>query len=149
MTLTVNATAISGFNSAISLSCSGPPAGVNCLFSPNTITPGGGGASSALTLSVSQGYQAMAMMGWLPFSGIGLFGLVFASPADNSVKRKILRRTAVAGALVLITLLLLMAVGCGSGMTNHMTNNGGTINLLVTGSSGGLKHSVQVALTVN
>jgi hypothetical protein len=44
--------------------------------------------------------------------------------------------------------LLLMAVGCSSGMTNHMTNNA-PANLLVTGSSGSIKHSVQVALTVN
>lgn len=104
---------------------------------------------AAVTVSVSQGYTPVAAMVWLPFSGIGLFGLAFATPAtDTKSKRKLLKRATIAGAVLLVALLLLMAVGCSSGMTNHMTPNG-TANLLVTGSSGSIKHSVQVALTVN
>ena len=88
-------------------------------------------------------------MVWLPFSGIGLFGLVFATPAaDTKSRRKLLKRAAIIGSVLLVAVLLLIAAGCSSGMTNHMTNNG-TTDLVVTGSSGSLKHSVQVALTVN
>jgi len=145
--LTVMASAVGGFNGPIALSCSGP-AGINCLFSPASITPGGGAASAALMLSVSQGYTPVGAMIWLPFSGIGLFGLVFATPAENATaRRKALHRAAIVGAVLLIAVLLLAAFGCGSGMTNHMTN--GPTDLTVTGSSGSIKHSVQVALTVN
>ncbi len=146
--LTVSASPMGGFNSPISLSCSAP-SGVSCTFSSNTITPGGAAATAALTLSVAQGYTPVAAMVWLPFSGIGLFGLVFATPAaDTKSRRKLLKRAAITGSVLLVAVLLLIAAGCSSGMTNHMTNNG-TTDLVVTGSSGSLKHSVQVALTVN
>ena len=136
VTLTVSASPSGGFSSPIALSCSAP-AGVSCMFSPNTITPGGGATSASLTLSVSQGYTPVAAMFWLPFSGIGLFGLVFATPtADTKSKRK-LKLAAIAGAVLLIAVLLLMATGCGSGMTNHMASNGAA-NLLITGSSGSI-----------
>ena len=146
--LTVSAAPSGGLSSPVTLSCSGI-AGVSCLFSPNAITPGGGAATSVLTLSVSQGYTPVAAMFWLPFSGIGLFGLVFATPAaDSKSKRNLLQRAGIAGAVLLVAVLLLMAAGCGSGMTNHMATNG-PVNLLITGSSGSIQHSVQVALTVN
>ena len=147
-TLTVMATPSGGFSSPITLSCSGL-GGVSCVFSPNVITPGGGAVSAAVTVSVSQGYTPVAAMVWLPFSGIGLFGLVFATPAtDIKSRRKLLKRAAIVGVVLLVAVLLLIEAGCGSSMTNHMTNNG-PANLLVTGSSGSIKHSVQVALTVN
>jgi uncharacterized protein (TIGR03118 family) len=146
--LTVSATPSGGFTGPVTLSCSGI-AGVSCLFSPNAITPGGGAATSVLTLSVSQGYTPIGAMFWLPFSGIGLFGLVFATPAaDSKSKRNLLQRAGIAGAVLLVAVLLLMAAGCGSGMTNHTATNG-PANLLITGSSGSIQHSVQVALTVN
>ncbi len=148
VTLSVMASPTGGFSSPITLSCSGI-GGVSCVFSPNTITPGGGAVSAAVTVSVSQGYTPVATMVWLPFSGIGLFGLVFATPAtDMKSRRKLLKRAAIAGVVLLVAVLLLMEAGCGSSMTNHMTNNA-PANLLVTGSSGSIKHSVQVALTVN
>ena len=145
--LTVTATPTGGFNSPITLSCTAP-AGVSCLFSPNTITPGGAAVMASLTLSVSQGYMPAAMI-WFPFSGIGLFGLVFATPAaETESRRKLLKRAAIAGAVLLIAVLLLMAAGCSSGMTNHTTTSS-PANLMVTGTSGSIMHSVQVALTVN
>ena len=148
--ITVSANSAAGFNSAITLSCSGLPAGVTCAFSPSAITPGTRSATSVLTLSVSQGYTPIAM--WLPFSGIGLFGLAFASPAngDGSTRKKFLQRTALVGAVLLIAVLLLMAAGCGSYNANHMTNGGGTggTSFLITGTSGTVMHSVQVSLMV-
>lgn len=145
--ITVSASAIGGFNNAITLSCSGLPAGVACAFSPDTITPGTNSATSVLTLSVSQGYTPMAM--WLPFSGIGLFGLAFATPEGEKPKKRLLKRTAIAGAVVLIAVLLLMATGCGTNAANHMNNtNNGSASFLVTGSSGATMHSLQVSLMV-
>src|SRR5271157_580802 len=146
--ISVSASAVGGFNSAITLSCSGLPAGVTCAFSPDAITPGTNSATSVLTLSVSQGYTPIAM--WLPFSGIGLFGLAFSTPqGDTKSKKRLLKRIAIAGAVVMIAVLLLMAAGCGMNGGNHMNNmnNGGT-NFLITGTSGTIMHSAQVSLMV-
>ncbi len=51
---TCTVTSINGFNSAVSLSCTGLPSGVTCGFAPNPATPpGGGSTTSALTVSVA------------------------------------------------------------------------------------------------
>ncbi len=150
-TLNISASAVGGFNGAIALSCSGLPVGVSCAFSPNAITPGTNGASSVLTLSVSQGYTPIAM--WMTMSGFGLFGLVFAAPnASKTVAGKLAKRAAVAGTVVMVAVLLLIAVGCSSSGANHMTGGGGGVGgtgLVITGTSGNIMHSVQVSLVVN
>jgi len=69
-TLTIDASASGGFNSAINLSCSGQPTGVTCAFAPASIMPGG--SSSTLTISVGSAYvPPMGYMAWAPFTGIG------------------------------------------------------------------------------
>ena len=53
---TCTLTSINGFNSAVSLSCSGLPAGASCGFVPNPATPPTGGSTgSALTITVPGG----------------------------------------------------------------------------------------------
>jgi HYDIN/CFA65/VesB family protein len=57
---TVSATALGGaFPGAISLSCSGLPAGAGCAFSPASVSPGSGSASSSLTLSTGNGQHGI------------------------------------------------------------------------------------------
>src|SRR5208337_4042664 len=50
--ITINAGAVGGFDSPISLSCSNVN-GVSCMFSPAAITPGSGAASSTLTVTAA------------------------------------------------------------------------------------------------
>src|SRR6185295_3766065 len=51
---TCTVTSTNSFNSAVSLSCIGQPAGVSCGFAPNPVTPPtNGSTTSALTVSVS------------------------------------------------------------------------------------------------
>jgi hypothetical protein len=51
---TCTVTSVNGFNSAVSLSCSGLPSGASCSFVPSSVTPpSGGSTTSALTVSVS------------------------------------------------------------------------------------------------
>ncbi len=58
-TSTVTVTSVSGFGSAVGLSCSGLPAGVTCGFSPASVTPpANGSTTSALTVSVSSSAAA-------------------------------------------------------------------------------------------
>lgn len=150
-TINVSASAVGGFNGAISLTCSGLPAGVSCSFSPNTITPGTNSASSVLTLATGSGYMGIAM--WLPFSGLPLFGFAFASVGGGWTSNgKLLKRTVTTGIIAMIGMLLLAATSCGSGAMNHNNNGGGTpqsANLVITGTSGSTTHSVQVPLTLH
>ena len=73
-TLMISASAVGGFNSQISLTCSAP-AGLTCSLSSSTISPGSSASSSTLTVSAAPtpptgGYPYTAAL--LP--GLGLFG---------------------------------------------------------------------------
>lgn len=53
---TITVTGLGGnFTTAVSLACSGLPEGANCVFSPTSVVPGAGSASSSLSLVVSGG----------------------------------------------------------------------------------------------
>lgn len=86
---TISAGSQSGaFNNPIALSCGGLPSTLNCSFSPSTITPGSGTATSVLTISAASvegnalpqpGKAVPIYAGWmLPFGIVGLafFGKV-------------------------------------------------------------------------
>ena len=144
-TLTIGSAAVGGFNSQITLSCA-PAAGLTCSFNPNSITPGGSTASSTLTISAAAtppggGYGHPGM---LLLSGLGLFGTVLMAGNKKGAKGK---------SLVLIALLALLVTGmtftvaCGSNSSNHATNNQAT--LTITGTSGGVSHSVPVSVTIH
>ena len=144
-TLTIGSAAVGGFNSQITLSCA-PAAGLTCSFNPNSITPGGSTASSTLTISAAAtppggGYGHPGM---LLLSGLGLFGTVLMAGNKKGAKGK---------SLVLIALLALLLTGmtftvaCGSNSSNHATNNQAT--LTITGTSGGVSHSVPVSVTIH
>src|SRR5262249_14485275 len=56
---TITVGSVNGFNSAVSLSCTGLPAGVTCGFSPASVTPpANGSATSTLTVSVASSTAA-------------------------------------------------------------------------------------------
>jgi hypothetical protein len=56
---TISVTALNGFNSAVSLTCSaGLPTGASCAFVPSPVTPGLAAATSALTISTTSATPA-------------------------------------------------------------------------------------------
>jgi len=87
---TVTAKPQSGaFNFAISLSCAGIPSNLSCAFSPATITPGSGVATSTLTISAAavngmnlpERHNSIPIYaGWLLPFGIGGFALFGSAP---------------------------------------------------------------------
>ena len=146
--VTVTASAMGTFSGDIALSCSGLPAGVTCAFSPQSITPGSGSATSSLTVSVSQqGYQmAMARMG--PWSGLFVFGLTLLPLASHGRRRKIVRYGSVFLLLLVVTSFFLIESGCGSSNSNHKPT-GNAQQITISGASGSIVHSTQASLTVN
>ena len=102
---TVTAKPQSGaFNNAISLSCAGVSAHLSCAFSPATITPGSGVATSTLTISAAavtgtnlpERHNSIPIFaGWLLPFGIGGFALVGSVPRRR--KAQLLAMIAVVG----------------------------------------------------
>jgi hypothetical protein len=82
-TSTVTVTSVNGFNSAVSLACTGLPAGVGCGFSPASVTPpADGSAASTLTVSVS----GSAAAGSYSFQATGTSGsLTHGAPISLTV----------------------------------------------------------------
>jgi uncharacterized protein (TIGR03118 family) len=142
-TLMISASAVGGFNSQISLTCSAP-AGLTCSLSPSTISPGSSASSSTLTVSAastppSGGYPYTAAL--LP--GLGLFGTLITTRRRRLLTRKHFLGISVLGLLLFVSLFTL---GCGS---NAKTPVSSQTTLTVTGTSGALSHSVLVGVTVN
>jgi hypothetical protein len=86
---TITATPHSGaFNSSIALSCAGIPSTLNCSFSPATMTPGSGVATSTVTISTIAASRSLPQrhnpvpisVGFLLPFGIGGFALVGSMP---------------------------------------------------------------------
>jgi len=147
--VTIGASTSGGFNTPISLSCSGLPAGVTCSFAPSSITPGGSAASSTLTIAVGSSYvPPTGYMASASLTGIGLLGLVFGTRRHRQSGRT--RRTGkwALGSVVLVLGLLLWGVGCSSSSSNH-TNPPGAQTVMVVGTSGGTTHSVPLSLTIH
>jgi len=152
--LSVSASPVGGFSSPIELSCSGVPAGVTCALSPSTITPGSSNDASTVTLTAAAtappgGYGGtIAMGGWMPLSGLGVFGMLFAGgkrsgKAMNKARKRFLS-FAGWGALLLVTLF---TIACGGSSSNRQPSPS-TVTVMVTGVSGSISHSVPVTLTI-
>jgi hypothetical protein len=144
-TTTVKIGALNGFAQAVSLQCSGLPAGVTCSFAPVSVSPG---SASTLTLSDQSNIATSSLREQLSF--VSIFTLLMVSGSWRA-KRWPSRF------LILLTFALLPITlsGCGGG-----SGGGGgsgtavnppsqTFQITVEGTSGGLSHSQQLSLTVN
>jgi uncharacterized protein (TIGR03118 family) len=161
---TVTVGGLNGFNSAVTLTCSGQPVNSSCKFSPASVTPASGGtATSMMTISTSSsrymhaglisgnqtgGRYAMV----LPIPALVLLAMFLAGSIRRSrvVGTKWIPGLAGSLALLFATACLLAASGCG-GYGSNNTGNGtqrGTATVMVTGTSGNLTHSTSVTLTV-
>lgn len=158
---TVTVTSQNGFNSAVSLTCSGEPAGSTCSFAQSSVTPASGAsASTMMTIATtSNPYNpAIAVFGnptpmtpalLVALSAMAAFCL-FLIRAPRSRKRSratTLRYAAATVGLAVLAATLLVAGGCG--YSNKGTGTvAGTNTVMITGASGSLTHSTSVSLTV-
>jgi uncharacterized repeat protein (TIGR03803 family) len=154
-TSTVNVTAQSGFNSAVSLTCSVQPTPAlapTCSISPSSTTPG---TPATLTVSTtppttgavrSSGNSGLFYAVWLP-----LVGLVASRVGFGSGRKRKGPIAAVALACILFAGLFFQ-VACGGSSNNINHGSGGspaeTYTITVTGTSGSLKHSTTTMLKV-
>jgi hypothetical protein len=128
---------LSGFNSPVTLACTGLPEGVTCSFSPSSLTPAGAPLESMLTVSAASNAsnKTTAQNGAVSggeFLALCLIGGLFRK------RRKFL------------SLLGMLAVGIL--LSNTTACNGGfqtfSAGFSVTATSGTLTHTAPVSLTV-
>jgi acid phosphatase len=148
-----------GFNSAVSLSCSGLPAGATCSFSPTTVTPSGGMASVTVTINIPTAaassstptHQTKPLLAFtLPF-----FALAAGSLAVGGRKKKL----AFCVVLLLVLALGAMSIGCGGGSSKSSAATTATQSTPAAGASsytvtvnaaaGAIQHSTSLNVTVN
>jgi len=143
---TVTATANStGFSTPIILSVSGLPAGATGTFSPASITPGAGSASSTLTVTtvaLTAADKSSASL-W-PMGGpvLALFVLVPMRRWRRFWKGRL---GMLVGGLVLLAASVSLTA-CGGGFKLPATSQ--TYTLTITGSGGSDVHTTTVQLTV-
>jgi uncharacterized protein (TIGR03118 family) len=151
--LMITAAGVGGFDNPISLSCSSL-AGLTCAFSPSTITPG---SNTPATLTISAAATPPPITGYfMPrfaflLSGLGMFGTVLTTRKRKALTRKSILSMKVFGLLLVISLVSLVAVGCGGYSTGQQPNQttGSQVTLTVTGTSGAITQSVPVTININ
>jgi hypothetical protein len=141
---TLTVTPVGGFSSAVNFSCAGLPTGASCAFSPASVTPSGGPATTALSISTA-GIAASRLPrpgpempngtgGALTLAGI--LGVIFIR------RRKQLWRLSCV--LILAGAAALTSCGGGSGGSHAMTY----VVKVSSATTNGPSRTVQLTLTV-
>jgi hypothetical protein len=145
----VMVTPAGGFADPVTFSCP-VLAGITCSFSPPTITPNAGTATTMLTITTSAGVTRYGNTLHTQGPGIFLAGLAFIGILALVTKKVNGAfgpwfRTA-AGVLSVFTLAVFL-VSCG-GYTTSAPTSRGTASVTVTAQSGAVSHATSVSVTV-
>jgi uncharacterized protein (TIGR03118 family) len=142
-------TSAGGFANNVTFSCL-PIAGITCTFSPATVTPTNGAASTTLTVTTSASVSryGLLMPDLLGPSAL-LVALALFSFAMWRVKSIRIARASLltAAAVAAIVALGLVMGGCG-GYGSNTKPNRGTVSIMVTAQSGAISHTTTVQVTV-
>lgn len=154
-TATFTVTPLNGFNSPVTFSCSGLPAGVTCTFNPPSVTPNGAPITSKLTVSTTAP-SAVILRPWpdprLPLYATFLsgFGVMFIL----IIRRKSAGRALGAVPIVAVLILATMLLSC-SGKSNPVGGNSGTpagtstvTATASTSGSGAITHTATLTITI-
>jgi N-acetylneuraminic acid mutarotase len=140
----VSVTPENGFSAAVLFSCSGLPSGASCSFSPGSVTPSGGVASTTVTVATSSVIAALERdaRGLLPGAALAIaFGFF------GWKKRRL--------QLLLLVIPSVLALGLLNGCGGGVSGGGAapiqpvTSTVTVTATSGSLQHSTTFSMTVN
>jgi uncharacterized repeat protein (TIGR03803 family) len=139
------------FGSAIQLSCAvaGPAPMPTCALSPASVTPGADSAVSMLTIAaptlamVTPPFNAQLKSSlyspWLP---LGILGITLVAGSKKQRHRYWMIS-------VFPVLLVALELGCGGGSgRNHVVQQPTNYTVTVTGASGTIQHTTEVAVNV-
>lgn len=143
-TVALTLTPLNGFNSNISLSCSGLPTGTTCSFSPASLTVAGSAAKSTMTIAVSsQAAQQRAPQS--PMKSPIPLGTTLAAVAVFYLRGKH-RRWRQGLLLALATIATGLLLGC-TNIIEPLTPRTATITVTATAPT--TQQTTQVTLTVD
>jgi hypothetical protein len=132
------------FNSVVTMSASGLPAGATATFNPPTVTPGSTGALTTLTIQLLTASTATVPSGPQQKVPLGPIGAAVALCCIAFGYRRSATR------MVKLALLLVSCVlaGCNGGFAGKPGTLPGNYVITVTGTSGSLQRSTTVTLVV-
>jgi Bacterial Ig-like domain (group 3)/FG-GAP-like repeat/Abnormal spindle-like microcephaly-assoc'd, ASPM-SPD-2-Hydin len=136
------------FTSAVAMSISGLPSNVTASFSPTSVTPGANGATTTLTLTLSNTAGAVPSIPngggkfpILPTLIAGLLCMMFAS-SWKARGGKLARAFVIVTCLAVLIAPALFIAGCGTAVAPQ------SANVVVTGTSGSVQHSTNLPITI-
>ncbi len=136
-TVVITVTSLNGYDSVVSFSCSGLPAGVSCSFSPASVTPQATPVSTTLTVTTSASIATTGHNAGPLFSAVASALLLCCFGWKN--RRSLLS----IGSIVICGFCLSSLSGCRPVINPHST----LTTVIVTASSGSLQHTTSFALT--
>ncbi|MBV8052983.1 MAG: hypothetical protein JOZ80_17470 [Acidobacteriaceae bacterium] len=145
---TISAVPQNGFAGVLSLTCSVPSnAKLGCSFNPTSITPG---VTSTLTVTSTASTVTLLVPNktkLLLAYALSLAFLLVTFVRSEAHSRRV-------GRYLVLIVMIALVTGCGGGSSSTPSTGGapgtpvGNYNVVVTGTSGSLTQSVNVALTV-
>jgi sugar lactone lactonase YvrE len=157
--VTIGVPPVGTFNSKVTMSASGLPAGATATFNPPVVTPGSAGATTVMTVTFAKTAGATRLpnappptqpMPLTPFFSLALFAISALGLAAMRTQ-KLATRFSRPLTAVFTTAALLVAsisiVGCNGGFAGLSANSAAqTVVVTVTGTSGSIKHSTTVTI---
>lgn len=151
-TATFTVTPVNGFDSAVTLGCSGLPSEATCGFDPSSVTPNGNAISSKLTISTAGASAltheprgpALHLIYASSFFCLGLTLIGCIRPKHRLGRVQLFSTLAV----------LIVAAGltsCGSSSSSKSGNSGtppGSATVTVTASATGMSHTATLTVTI-
>jgi hypothetical protein len=149
---TLEVAAANGFNSTVTLTCTGAPSQAVCTISPASIAPTA--AAAQFTVSVTTTAPSLSGIPFGAFPTTPLWAVLVATAALVAVGRRRACggcRLAYPAFLACLCLVIAWSTGCGSNSSPpHKSGTPkGTYTLSVTGTSNGVSRPLSLTLTVN
>jgi len=142
------------FDQAVSLSCSNPPPGLTCSFSPAVVTPGSSSGASTLTLSTTTAFAALKPPSSTrrnpAFSPYMLsFGVMGFALMGGITRRRALRALAFSSLICAV----LLCSSCGGGKTStqaqsSLTPSPSSVTVTISGVSGTTQAATTLRINV-
>jgi len=152
---TITVTPAGGFSSAVDFSCGTLPGEATCSFSPSSVFPNGGPASTTLTISTMASTAKLEQRSspWVPASGLALAGVLGLSLGR---RRRYNRMMRLLSGVLILSAAIAAGGGCGGGANNSDGGGGnpgtpaGSYTVSVSASaSGEPAQGLQLSLMVN
>ena len=144
-TATISVMPVNGFNSTVSMTCTGLPAGASCIFTLPSVKAAGAPASTTLTVSMTGTTTTLVMNR----NSSPLFPGSALAVALCCISWKKRRRLQMLLLLVISVTGLTLLNGCGGATFASNASHATVVSpITVTGTSGGLQHSATITVTM-